>query len=790
MNKTYYSAALLATILALTGCGGSGSSGTTVAADSSAHPVFAPLTQDASNLPFPTDLLFAGSQDGTLNIPGVANSDNPATPAAVAAFADPMVALNTVDGFSTTAMLTIPFNAALDGSTANLQAGIHIFKTDGNLIQAQQLPSKAPSGATELTYGVDFIASVSGSTLAILPLKPLDESTTYIVAISTDLKTRDGENIVAGPQYLYALSGKPSGLPASLAQMLQLDKQLVLATNAGLNGKLALAYNVTTQTLKQPLKAAQASIATPSITVSALPTAINANVAHAVEALDGNNDPIIQVYAGAVNGMSSYLAPQDPVHSVWNHNGNNLSLANGFTPTSQGTVNVPVVVTAPFGTQLAACGGDVTQLPITIYQHGITSNRGTLLAIAGSLAKACQVGIAIDLPEHGIFPNGTFGALTQFDALFGVSERLVKAGALGLAPQGCLDPAGAGQAADGSTRCAAGDSYINLTNLANSRDVLRQSVVDLDSLYQAVTQNGIGEIDANAQPQGVLGNAGTATNFIGMSLGSIVGETFVATLDNIGGSFNHVVFNVGGGGIAKLLDGSPSIEPTVTGGLAAKGITKPSATYESFLIAAQTLVDSADPINYTNDLSSLKAQTPILFQEVVGDVANNAQAIPDQTVPNNVYGPQLGAIWGQISGSHQTGWLANQNPLTVPSALAGTDPLVQGTAFVSIASAIKQGAVTPTTVIGNGGPLFNPTGKAFTGIGLAQAGPSGTSNTSAVVRFAAGYHGSLLDPSAAPAVTTMMQTQIAAFLGNNSIVGESACAPACTGTITNWKPLQ
>lgn len=814
MIKTYQSAILLAGALALTGCGGSSSSGETVKADSSTHAVFAPLTQSASDLPFPNDILFGGSKDGTLNIPGVANSDSTTTPASPAAFADPMVALNTLDGFSTTAMLTIPFNATIDPSPANLQAGIHIFETNGNLIQAQMVPSRAPSGATELTYGIDFIASTSGSTLAILPLKPLDESTTYIVAISTDLKTRSGGNIVAGPQYLYALSGKPSGLPASLTTMLQVDKQLALATNPDLKGKLALAYNVTTQTIEAPLKAAQDTIATPTIAVSPLPDGANACLANAVGAaltpMTGKDskdcdpatvdpssiNPIIQIYAGAVNGMTSYLAPQDPVHSVWNSNGNNLSALNQFKPTPQGTVNVPVLVTAPSGTQLKICGSNLSALPITIYQHGITSNRGTLLALAGSLAQACQIGVAIDLPEHGIFPSDTFGALTQFDALFGVSERLVKAGALGLAPTGCMTPSDAAEAADGSMRCASGDSYINLTNLANSRDVLRQSVIGLDSLYKAVTQKGIVTVDASGQPTGTVGSTASKINFVGMSLGSIVGETFVATLDNIKGSLERAVFNVGGGGIAKLLDGSPGIEPTVTGGLAAKGITKPSTTYESFLIAAQTLVDSADPINYATDLSDLKDTTPILFQEVVGDgngVGNGNKALPDQTVPNNVFGPALGSIWGKISGSHQSSWLAGQNPVTLPSALAGTDPLVQGTAFVSTAAALAQDPKL-VPVVKSQGPLFNPTKKAFTGIGLPQVGSSGsTTDTSGVVRFAAGYHGSLLDPTgfslADDRVTLMMQTQVATFLGGGGIVGESVCAPTCNDTIADWSPL-
>lgn len=796
--------------------------------DIATSPIFQPLTQSASRIPFPVDLLFSGSLDGTLNIPGVANTAPPGvSPAApensptMADLADPMVALNTATGYSTTAMMTIPFNAQISASQANLKAGIRVFETTSAAGAGNFILGATPTGAVELTYGVDFVASVSGKTVAIVPLRPLNSATSYIIAVTTALKDVSGDAVVAGGSYASARVGKLLPLKASLTPKVRGQECLVAATaaagshpvtvlNDAVKGTpcaglpftsatqddIALTYSVTTQNVTAALAAAQAEVKSttaPTIAVSPAPAAINKAVATAVKAVDGNGDPIIQIYAGKVSGMVSFLNPADPVHSIWNNAGHNLSQVNAFTPDVQGTVDVPVVVTAPLGAQLTACGGDVTQLPVIIYQHGITSNRGTLLALAGSLAKACQVAVAIDMPEHGILPDGTFGQLTAFNSQFGVSERLVKSGAYGPAPQGCMDPTKAGKAADGSMRCAAGDSYINLTNLANSRDVLRQSVIDLDSLYRAIATNGVVIVNASATPVGTMGDS-SKVSFIGMSLGSIVGETFVATLDNISATpFKAAVFNVGGGGIAKLLDGSPSIEPTVVKGLASQGVSKPSAQYESFLIAAQTLIDSADPINYADELASLS--TPILFQEVVG-----GKGLPDQTVPNNVYGTAFGKAWGLISGSHQQGWLANQNPLTVPNALSGADPLVQGTAFVSTAIAVQAGIVTPATVIANGGPLFKlPGSDAFTGIGLPQIGPAGSTG-SGVVRFKSGYHGSLLDPDgfslADPAVTKMMQTQVAGFIksaslaGTATIPGESACGTGCVGTIANWKPLQ
>ena len=64
---------------------------------------YATFDPAAGAIPFPNNLLFSGSTDGTLNIP-VADPDN---------LADPRVAMNGLDGFSTVAPLTANFSGAL-----------------------------------------------------------------------------------------------------------------------------------------------------------------------------------------------------------------------------------------------------------------------------------------------------------------------------------------------------------------------------------------------------------------------------------------------------------------------------------------------------------------------------------------------------------------------------------------------------------------------------------------------------------------------------------------------------
>src|SRR5690606_25947590 len=373
----------------------------------------------------------------------------------------------------------------------------------------------------------------------------------------------------------------------------------------------------------------------------------------------------------------------------------NLVGCNQYTPAvKESSHSVPVLISAPRAEMLnpALDPGDnftdcASPLPAVIYQHGITSNRGTLMAIADTLASQCIVGVAIDMPKHGIAPDDAqFAALFQLQAFLSGSaegERLVK-----VASPLTECQAGAGAAIPGSTDfyCPSGDNFVNLTNLANARDTLRQAVVDLHTVYRALNE-GSG-LDA-----GTIGATIGDIHFAGVSLGAMVGTPFVAQ----NGTLSTALFNVGGGGIAKILDGSPTFEPSITAGLFnAAGLVKPSGNYEAFMIIAQAMVDSMDPINFAEQAAA--SGTPILAQEVLGDLV----------VPNNVFGTSFGPAWGLVAQTGQTGFLTGQNASTVPVGLAGTDPLTQGTGFALIAGAVEAGMLPAANALALG-PLGGDT---------------------------------------------------------------------------------
>jgi pimeloyl-ACP methyl ester carboxylesterase len=251
--------------------------------------------------------------------------------------------------------------------------------------------------------------------------------------------------------------------------------------------------------------------------------------------------------------------------------------------------------------------------PIVIYEHGITRNRTDMFAIAGTLAAQGFAAVAIDLPLHGITDtsnpfyvgNTPFAGLGAKERTFDLDFQDNSTGATG--PDGAIDPSGSW--------------FINLSSLLTSRDNLREGVADLFALAHAIPSM---HVSAGTDFDG------SRIAFVGQSLGSIVGTMFVSIDPNV----NTGVMSVPGGGIARLLDGSPTFGPRIRAGLSAAGVEPGSADYDAFMSAAQTAIDSGDPINF--NIASA-ADKRFLMQEVVG----SGDIVPDQVIPNTVPGAPL-----------------------------------------------------------------------------------------------------------------------------------------------------
>jgi len=302
---------------------------------------------------------------------------------------------------------------------------------------------------------------------------------------------------------------------------------------------------------------------------------------------------------------------------------------------------VPLQVTLPEKTVVpgyagaANCGQiyAANGYPVAIYVHGITSDRSSVLALAHTLASKCVATVAIDLPLHGIPANSAFvtalnvekSLLIPFSTLYGSNaphERHFNVAGPGGAPAPMNFDAPT--AADGS-----GAQFTNLGYLANTRDNNRQGVMDLLNLNASL--KGINEDFLTGLAVSLDLNK---VYVVGVSLGGIIGTTFTSVNESaitndaavgLTSNLNHIrglVAASAGSQVAHILINSPTFAPVINAGLAAKGVNVGTSSYEKFIYAAQSTVDSSDVVNFAEKLAT--QNVPVLIQQI-----NNDQVIPN-----------------------------------------------------------------------------------------------------------------------------------------------------------------
>jgi hypothetical protein len=220
------------------------------------------------------------------------------------------------------------------------------------------------------------------------------------------------------------------------------------------------------------------------------------------------------------------------------------------------------------------------------------------LAISEAFARVCYAAVAIDLPLHGIDDNTSSLYMSAYERTFNVDyvTQDDECNIIAAQPDGKID--------------CSGTHYINLKSLLTARDNMRQSTSDFIALKNALA--------APAVPQDGLKFDATQVAYVGHSLGTMAPFGFFAHRQ-----LDAVVLANPGGGIAELLDNSPRFGPVIEAGLAAEGIVKGTPEYDAFMVATQTIIDDADPINYA---TTAAANQKMLSFEV----------IDDQVIPNYV----------------------------------------------------------------------------------------------------------------------------------------------------------
>jgi hypothetical protein len=669
--------------------------------------VTAALYQPAQGIfPFPNDLYFSGTTDGTINI-------QPAN-----GLIPNQVGLNALDGWSTTAPMRIRFGGALN-PTSFSAATIRVYQvTVSNT-------NKAVSGFTRpLTYGTEFSAALATDTgvgptiLEIRPLVPLTPSAGpatptspvpdgvgYLVLLTNGLRMASGAAATADTDYATIKTTLGATInPANCATLPNVPMQgacgftashLLVAANPAL-GPLALSpanvvvsFHFSTVATRDTLRALGLTIFNPAAPVPAIAVSpvsiplngINAALPAYASARFGTVTVPYYSYIptplapGGLSNDSAVLrtawraaaAPPAPLADPANER--NLTRFNPI-PLVRASKQIPLLVVMPNATAPGSAGVKPTAgWPVVIFEHGITRDRSDAFALAQAFAAQGWVIAAVDLPLHGI--TSTTSPLYQApnEQTFNLDLIVNASGASG--PDGVIDPTGT--------------HFINLTYPLASRDNLRQGVVNLLALTRALPA-----LDLDGDTVGDIDPARIA--FVGQSLGSIVGISFGAalptptTLPAPTASPMRVptmVFSVPGGGVAALLRDSPTFGPRINAGLASQGLMPGTSLYEQYFRDVQNIVDAGDPLNF---VTTAAAQRSIYFQQMVGG-GGTTPALPDQVIPNSATQRLITAITNNgLAGG-----------LPFPRAVPGTP--VSGDGYVNF-------------IVGDHGSLLSPASNA------------------------------------------------------------------------------
>ena len=730
MKKKLIYAAVVSALLA--GCGGSDDN----KGDTSSYLDYL-LT--GSNAVRPSALA-ARASDGTLKFS-----------TETADLSNPVSAMSTLDGWSTTqAIQIVPVTSSGIQVQAPTAAEFSASVAPLYLLElAFDSAALRPNGVKKvLTYGVDFVVAASAGKLNLVPLKPLNPSSYYMIVATDSLKDSTGSPVRAGSDYSnYKNNAGSNAQEQTINGLIALQEGLFKAATGIATDHVIFSDWFGTQSGADVLVAVKGAAA------SVVLQGLDAAKVWKQDALGNTSLP--GTYTLAVTGNDDFLTQLDNEQFLPQEQKDAIAAAVAASPTLTGIAGMTKVYTGtvklPYFLSSPATAGSWSKAKTQSWHGAIPS----LYAIANAL-KASDSEVIAGLVGAGVDPAllaelmadptrqsellaeasklvgvtltsggkpldaeqniGRFNPLPALEEVQSVPMRIFaptinlstvtdviiyqhgvtsikeNAYALALSQIGAgLNPSvnkvvavvvidhplhgERGFALSGSMATVTTSDnptpYLNLSYLTVARDNLKQSVADLLGLRMAV---GL------ANSQNAIGSAGNLkVHFLGHSLGAIAGANLLAVANQpIGNPTADALFKfdtgglaMPGGGIAPLLLNSPTFGPTIkmgvlTGGsaelkaaftayapncqtavptcfvnefLPSLGATTQAAaasTLQSYSFAAQSVLDSADPINLA---SGIKADFPLFATEIVGD---GALSLSDQVIPNSIASAPLG----------------------------------------------------------------------------------------------------------------------------------------------------
>ncbi|MEW8509110.1 MAG: hypothetical protein AB2598_20710 [Candidatus Thiodiazotropha sp.] len=549
---------------------------------------------DRNLAPYPNDIWLRndGTAGGALDLP-VSDGELPSP------IERNLTLLNTLDGFSTTASIRIPFSGVIDAESLvaadplapSPSANILVF--DG-------------SSDTLLIPGVAYDIEVGSgdhpdtSLVNIVPLQPLKQNTTYMFYLLSGIRSTDGMTVTADGQFdqlidawsMQRSTGDPyldSVLSDSIAAVLDKGKErLNLAPES-----IVAAWSVSTQSISDVVEA-----------VARTAQPLTSHLLHSgltTRDYDETLSGIADIYTGMME-TAYYQSRLDPYQSVW-------LTAQGSYPNRMDPDPVPTeILTIPLLATLPNRDSGHTQpvdgWPVVIFVDGLGGNRTRATLLADRMAAEGFAMLSIDQPLHGITdpanpfyqgpgnpsPLNIFGAnerhfyLDQFNNVTGI------AGADGLIDNGIQLP---GQLID---------------NPLNGRDTLRQSSADLIHLVTTIPAM---DLDGDRLPD----LDASRIHYAGLSWGAIQGPLLLginnsvttATLISPGGSWSELLTDP-----ESLTFGRPLLDR-----LASQGVAFGTTDFDQWLRDWQTILDPVDDLNFAQTTTALH---PLHVIELLGDI--------------------------------------------------------------------------------------------------------------------------------------------------------------------------
>lgn len=250
--------------------------------------------------------------------------------------------------------------------------------------------------------------------------------------------------------------------------------------------------------------------------------------------------------------------------------------------------------------------------PVVIYQHGITSQKESILLAAHAICSAGYALLAIDAPLHGELSNGRASAEW-------------------------------------------GANFMSLLNILNTRTNFQQGALNLWRLEKVAKTTGAGSLQATVAGVGKPIATAGATKFLGMSLGTLIGSYFMAgntAQYGLPGASNIPAYFASPGAKAAFIirDSQAGFAYQANATLKAGGVAPGTHNYDQFLLLVQTLMDNVDPSWSLSPIGTQPSGLP-LPSRLSGRLVSH-EAIGDTTIPNTngrYFGNALGG-WG-ILGS-------------------------------------------------------------------------------------------------------------------------------------------